>query len=398
MDCGFPASVSTHPAGAGFARKVRGEIIFCDICRVAALTVVHLSSERSWRGGEQQMAYLIENLIPSGVKVAVLARENSAFEKWCADRDIDLYTAGFRIGPDLSTALKLKRVVRDLGADLVHVHSGKSHTIAWLAASLGMRAPIVVHRRVDFPLSGSPVKLAKYNHPSVKKIICVSDAIADLIRSKVARPERVARVYSGIDFTRFDGPNTGSDFRKENGIPEGALLVGNVSALAPHKDYYTWIRTAKRVAEVRDDVYFVAVGEGGLTEEIKAAAAEAGIEKRVVFTGFRKDVPDLLPQFDIFLITSETEGLGTGIIDAMYCRLPVVATRAGGIPELVVPDKTGFLCEVGDDICLAKRVVQLLDAPALRQRFGKEGRARAELFSGRDMAAAVVKIYSELGD
>lgn len=398
MDYGFPAAVSTHCITSGFVQKGRREVIFCDICPVADLKVLHLSSERTWRGGEQQMAYLIDNLISAGVKVAVLARRNSAFEKWCVERNVEVHSAGYRVGPDLGTALQLKRLANNFRADLVHVHSGKAHTIAWVAASLGMKVPVVVHRRVDFPLSSSAVKLAKYNHPCVKKIICVSGAIAALVRAKVARPERVERVYSGIDFSRFDGLPAVSNFRKEHGIPAGALLVGNVSALAPHKDYATWIRTAKRVIDSREDVYFVAVGEGELTEEVKTAAVKAGIEKRVVFTGFRKDVPDLLPQFDLFLITSETEGLGTGIIDAMYCRLPVVATRAGGIPELVAPEETGFLCPVGDDASLAEKVLQLLNDSTLRKRLGAEGRRRAERFSEKEMAAAVVKIYRDLVD
>lgn len=371
-------------------------MFFCDICHMTKTKVLHLSSERSWRGGEQQIAYLIEASVKLGVETAVLARKGSDFESWCRERKIELYTAGFKNGFDFSTVHELRKAVRRAGADIVHVHSGKSHSLAWLASLTGLDVPVVVHRRVDFKVSSSRLKAAKYNHSSVRRIICVSDAIADMVRAAVSRPERVVTVYSGIDFERFDGRPPKLSLRSEFSISADKLLVGNVSALAPHKDYETWLATAAKVLENRDDVHFFAVGSGSLDAKMKTLAKKLKIADRVTFTGFRKDVPDILNGLDVFLITSRTEGLGTGIIDAMYCGLPVTATRAGGIPELVVDGETGFLCNPGDVDLLASRLNVLLDDPELRKSFGDAGRARSLNFSKDQMALAVAGHYAEV--
>lgn len=361
---------------------------------MSAIKVLHLSSEKTWRGGEQQIAYLIEASREMGVEVVVAVRRHSDFETWCRQAGLDVHAMGFRNGLDLLTAKSVADLVKRCGAQLVHVHSGKSHSIAYLASKLGLSVPIIVHRRVDFSLKTSGPSLGKYNHPQVKAIICVSHAIADMVRQAVARPDRVHVVHSGIDFARFAEAHTNEGWlRRELNLSASTWLIGNVSALAPHKDYPTFLRTAKRVCASHRDVHFVIAGEGDERGPLEKMVESEGIQKRVTFLGFRKNVPGLLAELDLFLMTSKTEGLGTTIIDAMHSRLPVVATRAGGIPELVKNGVNGYLCKPGDDACLADRVGALLNDPAMRTAMGDAGHSHSAAFGKNEMARAVVEVY-----
>jgi len=360
------------------------------------IRILHLSTERTWRGGEQQIAYLIESSREKGIEVTVAARPGSAFEQWCNDQHVPAFPVAFANGLDLGSALAIKRICRKINASLVHIHSGKGLSIAYLSVLMGMKVPLVVHRRVDFPIKESGFSLAKYNHNSVKRIICVSQAIADMVKRSVRFSARVKTVYSGIDFARFNEVSKSYYLHDELGLDHSIHLVANVSAVAPHKDYHTFINVAAKVLSERRDVCFLIVGDGELLQEMKARVKNLRIEDNVIFTGFRDDIPLLLREIDIFLLTSETEGLGTTIIDAMYNAIPVVATSAGGIPELVENEKTGFLSEIRDVGGLAESVNKLLDNNTLAKNMGELARIKSLHFSKEKMASRVIEIYKEL--
>lgn len=360
------------------------------------LHVLHLSSESTWRGGERQIAYLIEESIQAGIKISVFCRPGSAFFNWCKEREIKTVTAPFKNGLDVKTALAIRAYASRQGVSIVHAHSGKSQSLAYLALKLGMKTYVVAHRRVDFPLKSGGPSLAKYTHPRVKAIICVSEAIAQLVREKIKRTEKVHVVHSGIDFSRFpQTPRTGYLHREFGWDPE-LRLVANISALAPHKDYHTFIRTAAQVIGEMPECGFLIVGDGELRGELEKLSAKEIEGDKLVFTGFRRDVPQILRELDVFLITSKTEGLGTTVIDALYNSLPVVASRAGGIPELIDDGENGFLCDVADHECLADRVQILLNDDVMRKAMGENAKRKAEEFGKDKMAEKIFGIYAQI--
>lgn len=361
-----------------------------------ALKILHLSSEKSWRGGEQQIAYLLLYLKSKNLDVVVCARKNSAFSQWCSENEVLCYDLGFKNGVDIKTALRIKQIAEKEEVDIVNSHSGKSHSLAYLACKFGLDKPLVVHRRVDFPLKSKGFSLAKFNHKNVKAIVCVSNAIASLVKRVVQNPERVKTVYSGIDPQRFShDPPTGY-VHEEFNIHRSKMLIANISAIAQHKDYKTFLRTAKEVSNKRNDCHFLIVGDGLLEAETKKLAKTLNLNDCVTFTGFRKDIPDLFRELTLFLITSDTEGLGTTVIDALYNGIPVIATRAGGIPELVINGEQGYLCEIGDYKCLAERINQLLDSEKLRQEISENAFQRSKKFTNEQMGAGVLEIYREI--
>lgn len=357
--------------------------------------ILHLNAERTWRGGERQLAYLIEKSLENGLEISLMCRDKSAIYRWCVDRGVQVVTAPFRNGLDVDTALRIKSYASRRGVSLVHTHSGRAQSLAYMALRLGMSTPVVAHRRVDFPLKSRGPSLAKYKHEGVKAVICVSKAIGEMVREKIG-DGKVRVVYSGIDFGRFsDDPPTGF-LHRELGWDPALPLVANVSALASHKDYPTFVRAAHRVLSAGVKCGFLIVGEGELRYELEKLSRSQPGGDSIAFLGFREDVPAILRELDVFLITSKTEGLGTTVIDAMYNALPVVATAAGGIPEMVSQGENGFLCPVGDDACLAERILELLADDAKRSAMGAAGKRTAGAFGMDQMAEGVFGVYKEI--
>jgi glycosyltransferase involved in cell wall biosynthesis len=280
--------------------------------------------------------------------------------------------------------------------DFVHTHSGKSQSLAFMAVKFGMKAPVIAHRRVDVPLKSSGFSNAKYNHHNTKAIICVSEKIASIVRPEIRFPSKVKVVYSGIDSKRFSqNPATGY-LHKELGIDPAKKLIANISALAPHKDFTTFINMAIKVLAHRSDCCFLIVGEGEEEKKLKGRIEEEGLSKDIIMTGFRKDVALLLRELHLFVITSLTEGLGTTVIDALHNGLPVVATRGGGIPELVNDGQNGFLCEIKGAECLAAKVSLLLSDESLYKRLSNNAVRGAQRFSVESMGRGVLEIYRSI--
>ena len=201
-------------------------------------------------------------------------------------------------------------------------------------------------------------------------------------------------VYSGIDLSKFSPRN--GNLRKELDISEDVKLIGNTSALADHKDYYTFLDACKRMLEVNNQLQFIVMGDGPMRDEIHAYAKKLNLGNKVIFTGYRKDIPDVLADLDVFLITSKTEGLGTSILDAFACRVPVVATAAGGIPELVEHKDTGLLCEVRDSEGIAKAVMQVVNEKGLAEKLCEGAFLKVQKFSKVETAKLTLSHYEEV--
>lgn len=362
------------------------------------INVLHLSSEKSWRGGEQQIAYLIQELNCLGINNQVACRRHSAFEIYYQRQHRPFVSLPFANGIDLYTALAIKNLCRQQNIDLVHIHSAKSHSIAVLSATLGNPTPMVLSRRVDFPIRQNRSTQWKYNHPSIRKIVCVSEAIERIVRRGIKVPDKCTTVYSGVDIHRFRPPI--GFLRKRFSLDDTTLLVVNTSAIADHKDYFTFVDTAQAFQSSGLDARFIIIGDGPEREAIRQYIAQRNLESTVLMTGFINNLEEVLPEADIFLITSKTEGLGTSVLDAFACRVPVVATRAGGIPEMVIHQQTGLLAEIGDATMLAKHLETIMQKAALKERLIKNAYQHLlNHFTKEKMAQGTVNIYqSLLGD
>ena len=358
--------------------------------------VLQIVTALSWRGGEQQAAYLIQEL-KQEVNNFVLCSSGSKMEAFCREEETTHFTQPKRGSIDFSYAKRIKQLCVEQKIDLIHVHDAHAHTFSILAASIfGNKIPIVLSRRVDFPIKKNLFSHFKYNHKQVKKILCVSDTIKKITAAGIKDQSKLATVYSGIDLDKFKS-STGR-LRKGLAIGEDVFLVGNTSALADHKDYFTFIDVAEKVIGKHENCHFVVMGDGPMKDEIHQYAQSKRLKSQFTFTGFRNDISEVLADLDLFLITSKTEGLGTSILDAFACNVPVVGTAGGGIKELVENEKTGLLCEVKNVEQLTQAVGRMIAESTLRENCTSAAKRKVQLFSKQQTAKNTLKYYLEVLD
>ncbi len=361
------------------------------------MRVLHISSPKTWRGGEQQLMYLVEELNKVGVWQIVMCPFSSLVHKYCLKNRINHVTFFKSFSANPMVAFRVSHICKRENLDLIHVHDSHAHNFAILNAILSNnQLPIIVSRRVDFPIQGGPLSMFKYNHARISKILCVSSAIKDVMTPFIEDSTKLEVVYSGVDLKKFDRDEAPPSLRQELGITEDVLLIGNVAALAPHKDYPTFVRTAKRVIESGVKVQFLAIGDGPSRRLVEEYIAELEMENHIKLLGFREDIIDVLPQLDIFLITSETEGLGTSILDAQVVGVPIVATMAGGIVEVVQHEVNGLTADVADDGKLAEQVLRFVNALPLRVKMALAAKESVKKFSKTETAKRTKEVYESI--
>lgn len=361
------------------------------------MTILHVSTAESWRGGEQQLANLIA--ANSGrCQNIVLCAAASAMENYCRLNNIQHFSFSKKWLGRYRAAAKLSGLCTKMKISIVHCHDSHAHSMAITAAVfLRNKCPIVVHRRVDFPVGAGIFSRFKYRHPAVVAYICVSETIKKILVPYLKRPELAITIYSSIDLERFmQAADTKVNLKQELKLPPGAKLIGNTAALAPHKDYTTFVKTAALLSLKHPDWYFVIIGEGAERVHIENEIASNQLENHIFMTGFREDVPQLLGSLDAFLMTSKTEGLGTSILGAFVAKVPVVATKAGGIPELVEEGQSGLLAEVGDAQGLANQMERVLTDHDLKARIVANASNKAKQFDSQIMALETYKTYKKV--
>jgi glycosyltransferase involved in cell wall biosynthesis len=254
---------------------------------------------------------------------------------------------------------------------------------------------LILSRRVDFPIKPNRLSKYKYNHPLIRKIICVSDEIKRISSQDIKDKEKLITIHSGVDLGKFKKIKNRNFLRTQFSLNENNILIGNTSALADHKDYFTFIDTAEIISKKHKEAIFFIMGDGPLRERIKEYIESKNL-KNIILTGFVNEIIEALSSLDIFLFTSKTEGLGTSVLDALGCGVPVVATKAGGVPEMIEHNKNGLLANTQAPKELAQSIELLINDESLRSRFNKEGKKTILNFSKEKTAAETIKIYEEL--
>jgi glycosyltransferase involved in cell wall biosynthesis len=207
--------------------------------------------------------------------------------------------------------------------------------------------------------------------------------------------DRIVTVHDGVNLEAIDR-EPAADAHAAFWLPHGAPLVGNVAALAAHKGQRYLVTAAAQVVREMPDARFLILGEGELRGPLERQVRELGLERHVLLPGFRADAIALTKSVDIFVMSSVTEGLGSAMLDAMACRIPVVATRAGGIPEAIVDGEHGLLVRPQDPSALAQAILRLLRDPQLRQRLAEAGRQRVVAeFSVEQMVRRTLAAYEK---
>jgi glycosyltransferase involved in cell wall biosynthesis len=314
-----------------------------------------------------------------------------------AKEGLDLVPLTPKTEMDLSAAWRLSRLIKQLRPDVVHAHDPHGVAMAALALSMSTqldKPPLVAARRVDFHIKGNA--LSRWKYRQVDCFICASEAIRKMLVADGVPPVRAVTIHEGIDLGHVDAAPA-ANLHAELWLPHHAPIVGNVAALVPHKGHRHLIEAAHLVVREVPDARFIILGEGELRDQLERQVRESQLEKHVLLPGFRADVLGCLKGFDLFAMSSVTEGLGTSLLDAMACSKAVVATQAGGMPEVVDEGRTGFLVAPRDHHAMARAIIRLLTEEPLRRQMGEAGSARVrERFTVERMVVETAAVYERV--
>ncbi|HZI94815.1 MAG TPA: glycosyltransferase family 4 protein [Patescibacteria group bacterium] len=362
------------------------------------MKIVHVNTEHTWRGGESQVFNLMRGLRRLGHEVEAVTLPGSALMQRCREESLPVFELRMRSDADLPAAFRLARHLGRHPCDVLHAQTARAHSIAMLARLLGARARLVVSRRLDFPIRRNLPNLWKYRSSLVDAYIAVAGVIRDILVEAGVPSGRVSVINSSIELGRFTGVGDHrAAVRQELGVPPDAPLVGNVAALAWHKGQKDLIAAMPSVIQSLPGAYLVIVGGGEEREALQRQTAGLGLTDRVVFTGTRRDVPRLLTAFDVFCMPSYLEGLCNSVLEAFAMRVPVVATRAGGLPEIVEPERTGLLTPPRDPAALSAALVRMLTDRELAARVADAGHQLVhERFGVDHMVSRTADLYRRL--
>ena len=356
------------------------------------LTVLHVDTERGWRGGQRQVLWLAAGMQAAGHRAIVVARRGEELARRAASAGLDVIPCAPRGELDLWSAWSLRREIVRHRADIVHAHTAHAAALAALART-GTRANVVVARRVDFPLRRNLGTRFKYDRADA--VIAISRDVSDVAMAGGIDPRRLHVVPDGVDLSRRVVPAS-REMLQSLGIDKGAELVVLVAALVIHKDPLTFVRAMGLASRQRPMLRALVVGDGPLREGVQAEASRLGLDGIVRLTGFRRDADELLAAASVAALSSVKEGMGSVLLDAMAFGIPIAATRAGGIPEVVIDGETGLLSPPGDAQAMANNVVRLLDDRGLATTLTARASERVKQFSAAKMVERTLAVYSSV--
>ena len=300
---------------------------------------------------------------------------------------------------DAGIILRLAKLLREQQIDILQTYLWTANTWGRVAARLaGTQVVVASERNVDIWEQAYKRIIGRSLAGATDKIIANSDAVREYLLDRGGlAPEKVVRIYNGVNFERFEKPFDPMERRKELGLPEGALLAGVVARVEPAKDHDTLLRALASVRKQTPHLHLAVVGDGRQTERLTALAHELGIGERVHFTGFRTDAAEWIRTFDFSVLSSVKEGLSNTVIESMAAGKPVIATAVGGNPEVIVEGETGFLLPTRQPELFGAAMANLVAAPAKILALGQASKMRVEaLFSVEKMVENTTGLYLDL--
>lgn len=307
---------------------------------------------------------------------------------------------------DLAALFRLIRLIRRVRPHIVHTHTAKAGTLGRLAALL-TGVPLLLHTYHGHVFHGyfSPAKtrcflaIERWLARRTDRLLTVSETVrAELLALGIGTPEQLMVVPLGLELEPFLGcePLRGQ-LRAELGLGEETLLVGIVARLVPIKAHELFLEAAAQVAHRVPRSRFLLVGDGERRAELEALVGRLGLEDRVCFLGWRRDLDRVYADLDLVALTSRNEGSPVSLIEAMAAGRAVVATRVGGVPDLVEDGVTGLLVPPEDSTAMAEAMSALLGDPERRRALGEAGRKRVSpAFGAERLLGDIDRLYTEL--
>ena len=360
------------------------------------MKILHVETGRHLYGGPQQVIYLMTALKGMGHDCTLVCPPDSGVDTAARTAAIpvrNLFCAG---DLDLPFAYRLSQYLNESRPDIVHCHSRRgADLLGGLAASIA-DVPAVVSRRVD----NTEMRLvAALRYRPFRKVIAISEAIADVLRDRGVEDARLTVIRSAVDAETLGARPDCQAFRAEFGVPTDAFVMAAAGQLIPRKGHRYLLQAMAALRQGNRQIRLIIFGEGYLGNQLRAQASSLGLGSTVQFAGFREDLDDFIACFDLFVHPALAEGLGVATLKAAAAGLPVVGFQAGGLAEAVAHEKTGLLVPAEDIEALQNAITTLIDDDDMRQRFGAAGRIRMQQeFSIDTMANQHIDVYESVRD
>jgi phosphatidyl-myo-inositol dimannoside synthase len=360
----------------------------------APLTILYLDINTEWRGGQRQLLWMGEGLRRHGGRPIFALRTGVPLAARARATGIEVIA----IDPLISgwgpwTVLRLRSIIRREHVSIVHAQSGHTMSLAALAAA-GTRARIVFARRVTTPLRDN--RPTRWKYARADRLISVSRAgVEGLLRAGVD-PARVRVVPSGVPLEPSAIPAT-TELLETFGVPVGAPLAVMVASLSAAKDPATFVRAIVVARREVSNLHALLVGDGPLRTALAAQIAALGLEGIVHLTGFRTDPESLESAAGVVVLSSRSlEGTPGVLLDALVLGKSIVATKVGGVPEVIEDDQSGLIVPIGDAEALGRAIARVLLDTQLSNRLSAGARSRAPMFSIERTVDRTMEVYREL--
>lgn len=340
--------------------------------KIHIMNILNVTSIVEWRGGDAQM-YTIYNLLKKYGELDqyILCPENSVLYKKASNDGAKVFSY-VKKNKVFSLVKPIINCVKKFNIDVLHIHDSSALSAALISKALLKKdLKIIYSRKRNNIIKNNFFKKLKYDNKYIYKIVSVSKAVEKIFVNINIPKEKLLTIYDAINVSEFANKNKTGLIHKELNLPEELKIVGNISSLAKQKDLITFINTAEKVIKKNSNVRFVILGTGSEEHVLKELVKIKQLENKVYFLGFKTNVADYLKEFDILLMTSVTEGLPLTIYEAFASKIPIVSTKAGGIPEVITDGQNGFLTEIGDADLLAEKCLLLLEQPDTANKFKK---------------------------
>ena len=360
----------------------------------APIRVAHIEMGSHLYGGAQQVLYLLEALSSSDVISTLICPIGSAIGEAARERNIAVEEIAYRGDLDWTAVRKIKRLLRQRSTELVHVHSRRGADLWGGLSARQVGLPCVISRRVDHHDARwwAGLKYALCDH-----VIAISEGIRAVLLADGVSAEKVSCVRSAVDFERFQAASAPATLKARFGLPDESVVVGMAAQLIPRKGHDVLLEAVSALKDRWPHLRVLIMGKGPLGPSVVQQIQAMDLEAQVQCVGFLTDIENVLPHLDFVVHPARTEGLGVALLQAASAGVAVIASRAGGMPEAVLHERTGLLIPPGDAQALVAAMERLLVDPALAARYGAEGRRRmAAEFSIAAMAKGNLAVYRAL--
>ena len=371
-----------------------------------------LDSGKEWRGGQYQVLNLGLELQKRGHELLLVCQKQSPLHSRAKTRGLPVEAVRMRGDLDFRAWVRVAGILRMFKPELVHAHAGRAHAVGLGATFFQDVDAFVVTRRVGTPLKINVINRIKYSR-LVSCHVAISEHVAETLKLAGVSPARIRVIPSAVTLEEFEvgeqgsveaagsgavsgAINAGAKIRAGLGLAEGTPLVLNVGSLSKEKSQQDVLRVASVVTRTAPDARFLIAGAGPLRHRLERISKDLEVDSVVRFLGFRDDIPALMMGASVFLFPSESEGLGSVVLQAMAAGLPVVATDSGGIREIVKHGETGFLFARRDVASMADAVTKLLKERDLAKTMGANARRMAAEFSFQRCCTQHEELYKEL--